>query len=127
MMAEDGAPIAVWEPYRPSNGTEGEMFMERWCFNCARDAAYRNNKPEHGCQILARTFVFDISDAEYPKEWIRAANDTEWPGTARCMAFVPTEELSLRARRAWITRRRKKRETCADLLEQERDKADGGR
>lgn len=109
----------AWEPYRPSNGTEGEMFMEQWCSRCARDVAYRNNKPEYGCRILAATFVFDIDDPEYPKEWIRQATDDEWPGTARCTAFVPTGELSARARRAWKTRRENAAKSCGDLFARE--------
>jgi hypothetical protein len=92
------------------------MFMERWCDHCARDAAARNGKFEHGCRILAATFVFDVGDPAFPKEWIRAANDREWPGTARCTAFVPAEELSARAKRAWETRRKMARESCPDLF-----------
>lgn len=56
------------EAYRPSNGTEGEMFMSRWCARCAKD----NLNPdtgEGGCEIIANAFAFDIADAEYPREW----------------------------------------------------------
>lgn len=106
----------LWKPYRPSNDTEGMMFMEHWCDRCARDAATRNGKPEHGCPILAATLAFDVDDPDYPNAWIRQANDTEWPGTARCTEFVPAEELSNRARRAWATRRKNVRESCEDLF-----------
>lgn len=111
-----GKIVPAWEPYRPGNGTEGEMFQEQWCNRCARDAAFRNGKPEHGCRILAATMAFEVDDPEYPREWIREANDSEWPGTARCTAFVPAEELSNRAKRAWETRRKQVRESCGDLF-----------
>ena len=29
------------KPYRPSNGTEGEIFEATWCDHCQRDAAFR--------------------------------------------------------------------------------------
>lgn len=74
--------VPAWEPYRPSNGTEGQLFMEAWCSNCAIDA-------NHNCEILARSLAFDLNSPEYPKEWVRRANDDEWPGSARCTAFVP--------------------------------------
>jgi hypothetical protein len=112
--------LPAWEPYRPSNGTEGQFFMEEWCLRCARDAAFRNDKPEHGCRILARTLLYDIDDPNYPKEWVRRSNDNEWPGSARCTAFVSQEELSKRARRAWQTRRERRRASCRDLFDPEK-------
>lgn len=67
------------EPYRPSNGTEGEIFYEDWCVNCHREAAGRL------CKILAATMIFDIGERGYPKEWVRDVG--EWPGNPRCTAF----------------------------------------
>ena len=57
------------KPYRPSNGTEGEMFMERFCYQCVHDAEYQETM-ESGCKILANTMVFDVDDEEYSKEWV---------------------------------------------------------
>ena len=52
--------------YRPSNGTEGEMFMERFCYECIHD-----NYPDGPyCEIIANTLVFDIDEEGYPKGWI---------------------------------------------------------
>jgi hypothetical protein len=48
--------------YRPSNGTESQDFMEAFCFRCEKD---RNRD----CPILAATFVLDVNDPKYPKEW----------------------------------------------------------
>lgn len=53
--------------YRPSNGTEGMIFMEEWCDNCL-------NQPESSddgeCEILGRTLIYGINEPEYPTEWI---------------------------------------------------------
>lgn len=52
--------------YRPSNGTEGEMFMERFCYQCVHE--------EYGeselCDILTRTMIYDVEDDKYPDEWV---------------------------------------------------------
>ena len=72
------------ERYRPSNGTEGEIFMERWCARCWRDAAFRADQGD-SCPIAAATMAFDIDDPEYPAEWIE---DETGP---RCTAFEPNE------------------------------------
>jgi len=80
------------EPYRPSNGTEGETFMEVFCFRCERDADYQNNHGNAaGCEILARSFAFDIDDPKYPVEWVRdIGSDRILIGGcgARCTAFI---------------------------------------
>lgn len=67
------------QPYRPSNGTEGVAFIERFCGRCARDV-------NHDCPILAATFAFDIGEDDYPREWIQD------DAGARCTAFVPEGE-----------------------------------
>lgn len=50
------------EPYRPSNGTDGCIFMAQFCDRCAR------HTDDNPCQILGRMFAFDLKDEEYPKE-----------------------------------------------------------
>lgn len=76
------------ELYRPSNGTEGEIFMARWCRHCERDRAFQE-KPDQadGCPIVAKTFAFDIDHPDYPKEWIE---DERGP---RCTAFTTDPTL----------------------------------
>lgn len=49
------------EPYRPSNGTEGMIFMEGWCDRCA---AYNI------CKIWPATMALGINDEGYPKQWV---------------------------------------------------------
>lgn len=70
--------------YRPSNGTAGMDFDDRWCSRCARDAAWRADENEEPCDILSRTFVHKVDDPEYPAEWTYDA-----AGRPCCTAFVP--------------------------------------
>jgi hypothetical protein len=62
--------------YRPSNGSEGEMFMERWCYQCVFD----NEKAP--CPIIAATMVFGIDEDDYPPDW---SYDSD--GQPQCTAF----------------------------------------
>lgn len=59
--------------YRPANGWEGMDFMEVWCCRCIK---------YDDCQILTDTFVYDVKDEKYPKEW--TFNDRKVP---ICTAF----------------------------------------
>lgn len=70
--------------YRPTSGTEGEMFIGHFCRNCihgkyehTRDI---NDKP---CEIISFSFMCDINDKDYPEEWIY--DDKDKP---TCTAFV---------------------------------------
>lgn len=80
------------EPYRPSNGTEGEIFISYFCCRCERDKSLRDDPEEGiGCHILANSFAYSINDPNYPKEWVRDedADITMIGGNgARCTAFV---------------------------------------
>lgn len=75
--------------YRPSNGTEGEIFMDNWCRHCARDTAMTEGMAMHECddnqvcQIIGNTMAFNIDHAEYPKEWNYDSN-----GQPQCTAFI---------------------------------------
>lgn len=64
-------------PYRPSNGTEGDVFMAQWCERCAM-ADYDGG----GCMIQLRAIAHGISEPEYPPEW----NFTNG-GAPQCTAF----------------------------------------
>ncbi len=66
-------PACAGKPYRPSNGTEGMMFMEAFCERCTKDRFDETGKPEDGCDILMRTLCHEIKDAEYPPEWTHTA------------------------------------------------------
>lgn len=79
-------------PYRPSNGTEGDVFMSVFCSRCERDKDFTDD-PEEGisCPIVANAFAYSIIDPEYPKEWVRD-EDSECGLIggcgARCTAFI---------------------------------------
>lgn len=70
-------PQCAGEPYRPSNGTEGEMFCEQHCYSCRYD-----QDEDDPCDILTRSFAFSLEDADYPMEWVY---DRE--GRPTCTAF----------------------------------------
>lgn len=78
-------PSAAGEPYRPSNGTEGEAFCEAFCFRCKRYAG--DTIDMDPCEIETNAIIFEIGEDEYPKEWIYDAD-----GKPRCTAFEPVEE-----------------------------------
>lgn len=82
--ATQPSPSRAGKPYRPSSGTEGMAFDEAWCEHCARDAAWREDPDAaDGCDILSRTFALDITDPEYPKEWVYRSD-----GMPCCTAFT---------------------------------------
>lgn len=63
------------EPYRPSNGTEGEWFMERWCYSCMDLDGF-------ACPIIAATLGVRPGDEGYPDEWRQ-----DGPAGPRCTAY----------------------------------------
>lgn len=56
------------ELYMPSNGSEGDWFIEKHCMKC------KNCNPdplgEKQCIILLNSLSFDITHEMYPREWI---------------------------------------------------------
>jgi hypothetical protein len=74
------------KPYRPSNGTEGEMFAEQFCYECKRDEKFQETQNgEDSCPINAAACFLDVDDPDYPPEWI-----TDEAGY-RCTAFEAIE------------------------------------
>jgi hypothetical protein len=65
------------DKYRPSNGTEGMMFMDDFCNCCEMD-----NGRDICCRIMMLTMVYDLNDPEYPPEWQYDEN-----GEPVCTAF----------------------------------------
>ena len=51
--------------WRPSNGTEGEIFIEEYCHNCICD----DPENELYCSIIAQSMAYDIDEEQYPSEW----------------------------------------------------------
>lgn len=68
------------EPYRPSNGCEGDSFMARWCALCVRKPF---DPDGDGCEILNMTMACpSVWDDDYPPEWRQ-----DGPAGPRCTAF----------------------------------------
>ena len=67
------------EKYQPSNGTEGDWFMARFCHHCHHESF--DNDIDNHCDIIALTMLLKVTDDDYPKEWIRDENGP------RCTAF----------------------------------------
>lgn len=72
-------PAKAGAPYRPSNGIEGDMFMERFCHRCQL-----GTDETGGCPIIDTAFWRDIGEPEYPKE---LTHDSE--GCPTCTSFAP--------------------------------------
>jgi hypothetical protein len=71
-------PDAAGEKYRPSNGTEGAIFKDKWCCRCTKDPG-----DGIGCDDIAIiTMARNIDDPKYPSEWIY---DQE--GIPKCTEF----------------------------------------
>lgn len=59
------------QPYRPSNGTEGDWFMSKFCSNCIYGKyEHTGDINDNPCEIANRAWLFDLSDEGYPEEWI---------------------------------------------------------
>lgn len=78
------------EKYRPSNGTEGDLFMDAFCRRCQRDGAMREGMDfdecddNERCDLIGRTMLHPIEAPEYPSEWQYGKD-----GQPCCTAFVP--------------------------------------
>jgi hypothetical protein len=80
-MYPDDLALQVWKSertrYRPSNGSEGDMFQARWCARCTKD----DYEAGVFCPIIAATMCLDTDDPNYPEEW------TYRGGQPCCTAF----------------------------------------
>lgn len=54
--------------YRPSNGTEGMIFIENHCDHCIHEFPHPDKNPK--CEIMSASFLYDINHEKYPKEWV---------------------------------------------------------
>ena len=69
------------KPYHPSNGTEGSMFEEIFCFKCTKFPI--SDTAKNQCGIWQRACAYFPSDKKYPKQW-RYAPDGGGP---ECTSF----------------------------------------
>jgi len=57
--------MSIIAKYRPSNGTEGMIFLDKFCDHCI----YDDPDNEIYCEIIEKTMIFDVDDKGYPIEW----------------------------------------------------------
>ena len=69
------------QPYRPSNGTEGEMFMSQFCYRCKHDN-YTDETPNSGCKLILLSMCNYTDEPNYPAAW---THDEE--GEPTCTEF----------------------------------------
>jgi hypothetical protein len=66
--------------FRPSNGAEGDIFMERNCFQCVKD----DPQKDLFCPLIAASFKYEKDDPHYPLEWQgEFADPRTWICTAK--------------------------------------------
>ena len=83
-MAEE-LKKSAGKKWRPSNGTEGDMFQEMYCRKCQKDEI--NGEI---CDILTYSFFFDIDHENYPNE-LQIGCD----GQPMCIAFKEIDNKTL--------------------------------
>lgn len=84
--AELARMMVEGEPYMPSNGTEGEIFIESWCGECAHDKEMNGTCYAEGrdagdgdwCEILGASYRGEAKEWQYGPD-----------GQPRCTAFTP--------------------------------------
>lgn len=75
------------EKYRPSNGTEGEWFMDQFCHQCVKCPI--SPEADNQCKIMLRSLMYNTEDKEYPKQWVYTDE-----GKPICTAFKSREEYN---------------------------------
>lgn len=76
--------------YQPSNGTEGDIFLSKFCYQCIKFPHSHDAKNQ--CQISLDSMAWDIRDPEYPKQWRYV------DGRPVCAAFKSREEFNAERR-----------------------------
>lgn len=62
--------------YQPSNGSEGDWFIDSHCAQCIREKfMHTNNDNDKKCDIFSRTLVYHVTEPEYPSEWTFDENE----------------------------------------------------
>lgn len=58
--------------YCPSNGTEGEWFIDKYCSNCIHEKWLHSPEDDDAkkCEILSNSMLYNYNEPGYPKEWI---------------------------------------------------------
>lgn len=78
--------IGPLQPYRPSNGTEGECFIAANCDQCEHDKCWRLAE-ESPCEILSNSMLFNQNDPHYPRQWVINGD-----GQPECLQYLPEQD-----------------------------------
>lgn len=56
--------------YKPSNGTEGEIFFSKFCYRC-KNYVYDEETGSDDCilNLILAAEINDIDDPDYPDQW----------------------------------------------------------
>ncbi len=73
--------------YQPSNGTEGDWFISKWCGSCVKNP--KSMDAINQCDILCMTMVCNIDDSEYPRQWVYSEDDEPM-----CTAYKNRDEYN---------------------------------
>lgn len=68
--------------YRPSNGSEGDWFMGKFCYQCIHDNPDCEALSPR-CDIMTLTMCLDVTDKDYPNEWT-----FDEMGNPTCTSFI---------------------------------------
>lgn len=75
------------QQYVPSNGTEGSIFLDSWCSECARDRSMRDGVDIDECDDDERCPIIAASFVGRAQEWVIGAD-----GQPCCRQYVPAGE-----------------------------------
>lgn len=67
--------------YAPSNATEFDLFYSQVCETCTKD-------DDGHCPIIMHSMVFEITDEQYPKEWVINNN-----GNPTCTGYLDKDDV----------------------------------
>lgn len=87
MFSPDLAKLHVehaGQRYEPSNGTEGDFFMDKWCRTCQRDRAMREGLDIDDCDDNELCPIVAASYRGEAEEWVYGKD-----GQPMCTAYVP--------------------------------------
>ena len=78
--------------YRPSSGSEGVWFEDKFCSKCTKQPI---NSNDGGCNILLHMMCYDTDEAEYPQE-VQLIG-----GIPTCLAFDSRAERERQKKERW--------------------------
>lgn len=80
MRTYDEAKTEAAEGSPFSNGTDGEMWMSRWCERCSNDPVDPEEQAENGCPLILIAL-----EGYTPAEWLRQSQDS--PDRFHCVEY----------------------------------------